>query len=149
MRFSPIAAVAAATFMGSPAIAEECPTLPIKGPFALTIVMKHSTETYATNIEDESRVIMGGSSSFKSGKISKGYVFFFWSEGSMPDSGEWLLEQTVSDCAVYLVKEESTEEEGVFQWNSTPPQSSLSPISWLGSVAEANAAIRVDVIKSS
>lgn len=92
---------------------------------------------------------MGGKSFYKSGKISKGSVFFFWSEGSMPDDGEWLLEQTVSDCAVYLVKEGSTKDEGVFQWQSTPPQSSLSPISWLGSVAEANAAIRVDVTKSS
>ncbi|CAH0021290.1 unnamed protein product [Clonostachys rhizophaga] len=172
MRFSYNAALVAVTLMGSAATADDCPALPIEGPFALTIVIKDSTETYATNIEyasrgvpdlnptttsnqtftwnvDESRVIMGGKSFYKSGKISKGSVFFFWSEGSMPDDGEWLLEQTVSDCAVYLVKEGSTKEEGVFQWQSTPPQSSLSPISWLGSVAEANAAIRVDVTKSS
>jgi hypothetical protein len=55
MRFSYNAAVVVATLMGSAATADDCPALPIEGPFALTIVIKDSTETYATNIGYASR----------------------------------------------------------------------------------------------
>lgn len=81
-----------------------------------------------------------------SGKFSQGQGIYFTSEGGMPEDGQWLLEQSLVGCAVYLVKEGYTGED-VYQWSAQPPNASWTqPVYYAepGS-GSANVAVRIDL----